>query len=282
MMQQLMGMPVVNAIIAQITGQIEKLNEKQIIPKLAVVRLGEMEDDIAYERGILKRFSAVNAAVEVIALPRDATRAVLDETVIKLNGDNSIHGILIFRPLPKHLPEESLKELIDQKKDVDGMGTLNSAFIYEGKKEGYAPCTAQAVLELLDFYNIAPEGKKITIVGRSLTVGKPLSMLLLAKNATVTICHTKTVDLAAECRRADILVACAGAAKMIKANFTHPGQVVIDVGINMLDGKLCGDVDYVAVADSVAAITPVPGGVGTVTTSVLLKNTVTSAMRALN
>ena len=280
-MQELRGMPVVNALTEKLSKQIEKLNEKQIMPKLAVVRIGEREDDISYEKGILKRFSAVNAAVDIINLPLDVTQNVLEETIIKLNGDNLIHGILLFRPLPKHLSQERLKEIISKDKDVDGMGLINNAYIYEGNKEGYAPCTAQAVIEMLDFYGINLAGKKVTVVGRSLVVGKPLAMLLLDRNATITVCHTKTVNLADECKKADILIACAGSAKMVGADFTHEGQVVIDVGINMIDGKLCGDVDYEAVANNVAAITPVPGGVGTVTTSVLLKNTINSAMKIL-
>lgn len=212
-------------------------------------------------------------------MPTEVTQGVLEETVMNLNNDSSVHGILVFRPLPKNLSQERLKEIISADKDVDGMGTINNAYVYEGNKEGYAPCTAQAVIEILDFYNIELSGKKVTIIGRSLVVGKPLAMLLLDRNATVTICHSKTLDIASESKNADILIACAGVAKMVDIDFTNPEQIIIDVGINMVDGKLCGDVDYEAVAQSVAAITPVPGGVGTVTTSVLLKNTVNSAMK---
>jgi len=282
-MTELRGMPVVGALLEKIAGQMQILGEKQIVPKLAVVRVGEREDDISYEKSILKRFSAAGAAVEVVALPTDLPQHILDETITGLNGDASVHGILVFSPLPGHLSQSRLKGLIDPKKDVDGIGTANSAAVYEGEGSGeaYAPCTAQAVIELLDFYDIGLAGKRVTLIGRSLTVGKPLAMLLLKKNATVTICHTKTIDLAAECRRADILVACAGSAKMVGADFTHPGQIVVDVGVNMLGGRLCGDADYEAICGNVAAITPVPGGVGAVTTSVLLKNTVNSAMRAL-
>ena len=280
-MQELRGMPVVNALTGQINTKTEELNKKNIIPKLAVIRIGEREDDISYEKGILKRFSAVNAAVDVIVLPPETTQDILEETVINLNNDNSVHGILLFRPLPKHLSQERLKEIVSKNKDVDGMGTINNAYIYESNKEGYAPCTAQAVIEILDFYGIDLPGKKITIIGRSLVVGKPLAMLLLDRNATVTICHTKTLNIAGESKKADILIACAGSAKMVGPDFTNSEQIVIDVGINMADGKLCGDVDYEAVAQNVKAITPVPGGVGAVTTSVLLKNTVNSAMKTL-
>lgn len=280
-MRELRGMPVVNALNEQISKQIEKLNENQIIPKLAVIHVGERENNISYEKGILKCFSAVNAAVDVITLPSDVMQNVLEETVFDLNNDKSVHGILLFCPLPKHLSQKRLKEIISKDKDVDGMGMINNAYVYEGDKEAYASCTAQAVIEILDFYGIDVTGKKITVIGRSLVVGRPLAMLLLDRNATITVCHTKTLDLANECKKADILIACAGSAKMVGVDFTHHGQIVIDVGINMADGKLCGDVDYESVADNVAAITPVPGGVGTVTTSVLLKNTVNSAMKAL-
>ena len=278
-MQKLRGIPVVNALTEHVNKKIEKLNEVQIIPKLSIVRVGEREDDISYEKGILKRFSAVNAIVDVIVLPSDVNQDYLEETVLSLNNDISVHGILLFRPLPKHLSQERIKTLIDKDKDVDGMGTVNNAYVYEGNKDGYAPCTAQAVIEILDFYGIDVAGKKITIIGRSLVVGKPLTMLLLHRNATITICHTKTLQLADECKKADILIACAGSAKMVDIDFTHPGQIVVDVGINVVGGKLCGDVDYETIINKVAAITPVPGGVGTVTTSVLLKNTVYSAMK---
>jgi methylenetetrahydrofolate dehydrogenase (NADP+)/methenyltetrahydrofolate cyclohydrolase len=274
-------MPVAEALMGQIKRQMETLAKKQITPKLAVIRTGEREDDISYERGILKRFSAAGAIAEVTALPRDLPQDDLDDTILKQNNDKSVHGILVLRPLPDHISQERTKELIDPKKDVDGMGTVSFAHIYEGGREGYAPCTAQAVIELLDFYNIELTGKKAAVIGRSLIVGRPLAMLLLEKNATVTICHTKTRELADECKRADILIACAGSPKMVGAPFTRPEQIIIDVGVNMADGKLCGDADYEALAGRVAAMTPVPGGVGAVTSCVLLKNTVEGAMRAL-
>jgi len=277
-MNELKGLPVVTAMTGKITEQINILKSKNITPKLSVIRIGEREDDISYERGIIKRFSAVSAEVDITVLPSDVTQELLEETVIAKNNDETVHGILLFRPLPKHLSEARIKSLIKPEKDVDGMGMQNNAYIYEGNKEGYSPCTAQAVMELLDFYEIDLTGKKVTIVGRSLVVGKPLAMLMLSKNATVTVCHTKTVDLPSECKKADILIACAGVAKMITAEHIHENQIIIDVGINMLDGKLCGDVDYDGICDKVMAATPVPGGVGTVTTSVLLKNTVESAI----
>ena len=274
------GMPVANGLNAKSAEHIAALKQNGVVPKLAIVRVGEREDDLAYERGIVKRFASVDALAEVNALPLDATQGELEAKVASLNNDPSVHGIIVFRPLPKHLSLEPVKAMINPSKDVDCMGSLNTARLFEGDKNSPAPCTPQAVVELLDFYGIDVAGKNAVIVGRSLVVGKPLAMLLLGKNATVTVCHTKTENLPEVCKRADVLVACAGAAGMIREEHTHAGQVVVDVGINMLNGKLCGDVDFEAVADKVKAITPVPGGVGAVTTSVLLKHTVLGALGA--
>ncbi|WP_010243156.1 bifunctional 5,10-methylenetetrahydrofolate dehydrogenase/5,10-methenyltetrahydrofolate cyclohydrolase [Acetivibrio cellulolyticus] len=277
-MLELRGLPVVNELTERFSSVIQQLKQKDIVPKLSIVRIGEREDDLAYERGIIKRFSAVQAIAEVIALPLDCPQEKLEETIIALNEDNNVHGILLFRPLPKHLSEDNIKSIIKKEKDVDCMGLNNMVQVFSGEKNCYPPCTPQAVIEILDFYKIDVTGKRVTIVGRSLVVGKPLSMLLLGKNATVTICHTKTENLADECKKADILIACAGVAKMVKESFVNQDQIVIDVGINVDNGKLCGDVDYEHVANLVSAITPVPGGVGTVTTSVLLKHTIQSAV----
>lgn len=276
-MQELRGIPVAQAITEQLKVKIDDLSKKGILPKLSIIRVGSREDDIAYEKGITKRFALVNAAVEIIELSFDVNQDELEEKIISLNQDQTVHGILIFRPLPKHLSEERIKSIIAAEKDVDGMSTINTASIFAGNKKGFPPCTPQAVIEVLDFYGIDVTGKKVTIVGRSLVVGKPLAMLLLDKNATVTICHTRTVNLEKECRNSDILIACAGVARIITKDFTNPDQLVIDVGINMVAGKLCGDVNYDEVADKVKAITPVPGGIGSVTTSVLLKHTIKSA-----
>lgn len=280
-MKELRGMPVVNSLAEKFQSDVGKLKAGGIFPKLAVVRVGQRDDDLAYEKGIIKRFSAVSALAEVTVLPEDCSQDKLEETILALNKDENVHGILLFRPLPKHLSEERIKAIIAEEKDVDCMGINNIAHVFSGSRKGFPPCTPQAVIELLDYYGIDFTGKKVTVIGRSMVTGRPLAMLLLGKNATVTICHTKTVNLAEECRKADILVACAGVAKMVKESFTHPEQVVVDVGINMENGMLCGDVDFESVAEKVAAITPVPGGVGTVTTSVLLKHTIQSALARL-
>lgn len=280
-MQELRGMPVVQALADKLGGDMRQLRQAGITPKLAIVRVGGREDDLAYERGIVKRFAAVGAVAQTTALRADCTQQELEQTVTDLNNDISVHGILLFRPLPKPLSEERIKAMISAEKDVDCMGTANMAHVFAADRQGYPPCTPQAVVEILDYYKIDVTGKKITIVGRSLVVGKPLAMLLLGKNATVTVCHTKTRNLPEECRRADVLICCSGVAKMIRKDDVSPGQIVIDVGIHMDQGKLCGDVDYAGVADIVGAITPVPGGVGTVTTSVLLKHTIQSALKQL-
>lgn len=279
-MTEYRGMPAVKAMAEDFKSRVTELKDKGVCPKLAVVRVGEREDDIAYEKGIMKRFGAVGADVSVIELPIDIDENSFEETIKELNEDEMVHGILVFRPLPKQLSDDRLKEIIRPDKDVDSISMVNAAKVFAGDKTGYAPCTAQAVMELLAHYDVDLTGKRVVIVGRSLVVGKPLAMLMLAKNATVTVCHTRTKNIEDECKRADILVACAGSAKMITKEYTNPGQIVVDVGINFVDGAMCGDVDYDDVAEHVAAITPVPGGVGTVTTSVLLKHTLESAYAA--
>lgn len=278
-MTEYRGMPAVKAMAEDFKSRVAQLKDRGVYPKLAVVRVGEREDDIAYEKGIMKRFGAVEAEVEVIKLPLDIDETSFEQTIVRLNEDDKVHGILVFRPLPKQLSDDRLKEIIRPDKDVDSISMVNAAKVFAGDSTGYAPCTAQAVMELLEHYKVDLTGKRVVIVGRSLVVGKPLAMLMLGKNATVTVCHTRTKNIEEECRRADILVACAGSAKMIKKAYINPGQIVVDVGINFVDGVMCGDVDYAEVAENVAAITPVPGGVGTVTTSVLLKHTLESAQR---
>lgn len=280
-MRELRGMPAAKTILADLQERVDKLGEKGIVPKLTVVRVGAKEDDLSYERGIYKRFEGVGAKVETIELPMTVTQEELEHIILSLNEDESVHGVLLFRPLPKILDEIRIKSLLAEEKDVDCLTGANDAHLFAGDKKGYPPCTPQAVMEILDYYGVDLTGKRVTVVGRSMVVGKPVAMLLLAKNATVTICHTRTKNLAEECKSADIIVACAGVPKMITSEFVNEGQVVIDVGIHMVDDKLCGDVDYDNVCKIVDAITPVPGGVGSVTTTVLLKHTVMSAERRL-
>ena len=281
-MTELLGKPAADAVNERLKTQISDLESKGIVPTLAVVRVGAREEDLAYERGIKKKFSDMGCQVTVVELPEDVTQEDLDETVAALDSDAEIHGILLFRPLPKHLTDKNIVNSISSGKDVDCMGNANMAKLFAGDKDGFAPCTAQAVMEIIDHYGIDIKGKKVTVIGRSLVIGKPVALMLIAGNATVTVCHTKTADLKAECKAADIIVAAAGKAKMITADYVREGQIVIDVGMNVDEnGKLCGDVDFAGVSEIVDAITPVPRGVGSVTTSVLLANTVTNASRAL-
>lgn len=281
-MKELRGMPAAKAILAGLQVRVDGLKEKGIVPKLTVVRVGAREDDLSYERGIYKRFDSVGAKVETIELPLSVTQKELEDVIVSLNKDDSVHGVLLFRPLPKTLDEVRVKSLLEEEKDVDCLTSANDAHLFAGDKKGYPPCTPQAVMEILEHYDIDLTGKKVTVVGRSMVVGKPVAMLLLAKNATVTICHTRTQNLQEECRNADIIVACAGVPKMITSDYVREGQIVIDVGIHVVEDKLCGDVDYENVSEIVDAITPVPGGVGSVTTTVLLKHVVMSAERAVS
>lgn len=277
-MEELRGAPVARAIMDKTAGEITRLAQAGIMPKLAVFRVGSREDDIAYERSIIKRFSAAGAAVEVMALSEDATQEELEAAVRRAADDESVHGILVFSPLPKKFNAGRIRMLIPAEKDVDGMTDVSLAGVFRGDKNAFAPCTAQAIVEILRYYgmeNLA--GKRVTVVGRSTVVGKPLAMLLLGMSATVTVCHTKTADTAAECRRADVVIACAGRARMVTDEYMSAGQIIIDVGINADGDGICGDVDYAAAQSIVAAATPVPGGVGAVTTAVLLSHTVRNA-----
>lgn len=280
-MEELRGAPVARAIMDKTAGEITRLAQAGIMPKLAVFRVGSREDDIAYERSIIKRFSAAGAAAEVMALSEDAMQEELEAAVRRAADDESVHGILVFSPLPKKFNAGRIRMLIPAEKDVDGMTDASLAGVFRGDKNAFAPCTAQAVVEILRYYgmeNLA--GKRVTVVGRSTVVGKPLAMLLLGINATVTVCHTKTADTAAECRRADVVIACAGQARMVTDEYMSAGQIIIDVGINADGDGICGDVDYAAAQSIVAAATPVPGGVGAVTTAVLLSHTVRNAATA--
>ena len=279
-MQRLGGKEVADKIVEEIKVKVEELKGKGVSPKLAILRVGAREDDLAYERGVLKRFESAGVEVEVTALDADIAQEELDKTFDGINNDPKVHGILVFRPLPKGLSDEHMRRTIDPGKDSDFMDIRNMENVLAGVPDCAAPCTAEAVMALIKHYNIETKGKKVTVVGRSLVIGKPAALLLTTANATVTVCHTKTVDIEAECRNADIIVACCGVAKMITDKFVKPGQIVIDVGMNVdEEGRLCGDVDYEKVSEIADAITPVPGGVGSITTAILLRHVVDNAGR---
>ncbi|KEJ00570.1 methenyltetrahydrofolate cyclohydrolase [Clostridium botulinum A2B7 92] len=260
--------------------RIGKLKEKNIIPKLAILRMGNKPDDIAYERSIIKSCEKLNIETKVEELNED----ILEEDFLKLmeslNNEKETHGILVFRPYPKHLNENIINSSIALNKDVDCMHPLNLERIFEGDLNGFMPCTPEAVIEILKYYDIDLKGKNIVIINRSMVVGKPLSMMVLSHNATVTICHSKTIDLPSITKKADIVVTAIGKAKLIKEEYFNEDSIVIDVSINIDEnGKLCGDVDFENVKEKVRAITPVPKGVGSVTTTLLLKHIVDAAER---
>ncbi|MDB0438796.1 bifunctional 5,10-methylene-tetrahydrofolate dehydrogenase/5,10-methylene-tetrahydrofolate cyclohydrolase [Clostridioides difficile] len=273
--QIIKGKPVADKISEDLIKEVELLVKEGINPKLTIVRVGARSDDLSYERGALKRCQNIGITTEVLELAEDITQEEYIDVLKKVNDDKDVNGILCFRPLPKHLNEEVIKYVIAPEKDVDCFSPINSAKVMEGDKSGFPPCTPTAVVEILKHYNVDLKGSKVTVLGRSMVVGKPVSMLLLSEHATVTICHSKTKNLSGVAAEADILIAAIGRAKMVDESFVKDGAVVIDVGINVdEEGNLCGDVDTNAVLDKVSMITPVPAGVGSVTTSILAKHVV--------
>ena len=282
MAELLRGAPVAAAITADVSARAERLVAVGTTPTLAVIRVGERPDDLSYERGVLKRAEKAGVAVRRIVLEADCTQARLMDAVASVNGDASVHGCLMFRPLPSSLDEAAACAALDPAKDVDCLTAGSLAGVLSGSGVGFAPCTAEAVVRVLDHYGVPLSGADVTVVGRSLVVGRPVALMLQRRDATVTMCHSKTRGLADKCRGADVLVVAMGRARAIGAGHVSPGQVVVDVGINWDDeeGRLVGDVDTDAVADTVASVTPVPGGVGSVTTAVLMDHVVTAAERA--
>lgn len=276
----LLGRDVAAAMKEKQLGAVADLKAKGVAPTLGIIRVGERGGDIAYEKGATKRAEGVGVAVRSFLLAADATQEELLEVIHQVNCDPGIHGVLLLRPLPKHMDDAAVCGALAPEKDIDGITDSSVAGVFAGKNLGFAPCTAQACMEILDYYDIPLSGKRAVIIGRSLVVGRPVAMMLMQKNATVTICHTKTVDMPGVCREAEILIVAAGQPKIVDKSYLSPGQVVIDVGINVdSDGNLCGDVNFDTAEPLVEAITPVPGGVGTVTTSVLMDHVITAAGR---
>ncbi|MCI5758941.1 MAG: bifunctional 5,10-methylene-tetrahydrofolate dehydrogenase/5,10-methylene-tetrahydrofolate cyclohydrolase [Eubacterium sp.] len=282
MAKQLLGKEVNADLNQQIIDRVNALKEKGVVPTLGIIRVGEKDADLSYERGATKRCEKLGVEYKKFVFPENVSQEELMGAIDQVNKDSSIHGVLIFRPLPKTLDEKAVIAALDPEKDIDGITDGSMVGVYTGQKKGFPPCTAQAVMEILRHYQVDLKGKKAVVIGRSLVIGKPVAMMLLKQNATVTICHTKTKDMAAEAREADVLVVAAGHRDVVDDTFVRPGQIVIDVGINVNDeGKLCGDVSYDKVEPIVDAITPVPGGVGSVTTSVLVSHVVEAAERSL-
>ena len=281
-MIELRGKVVSDSIKAEVQREAEEA-EKELgrKPQLSIVRCGALPDDIAYEQSVLKKAQSFGISTETLTFPENVGDSEFMRRFMALNENQAADGILLLRPLPHQLNEGFITSCIDSQKDVDGISPVSAAGLYLGT-DGFAPCTAEAVMELLRFYHIDVEGKEVVIVGRSAVVGKPLALLMLSANATVTICHSKTKNLAEVCRRADILVAAIGKPCVIKSDFLKEGAVVIDVGINMDEnGKLCGDVDFEDCRKKASAMTPVPGGIGAVTTAVLMRHTAEAAKNSL-
>jgi len=276
-MELIKGAPVSAKIKEEVGAMLEKINGPA--PKLAIVRVGENPDDMSYERGAVKKMDAFGLRSQCYTFPADITDEDFKKEFTAINADTDVSGILLLRPLPKQICEKDI-EAIDPKKDLDGISPVNIAKVFSGDPTGFAPCTPEAVIEVLKAYNIPMEGKRAVIVGRSMVVGRPLSMLLLKENATVTICHTRTKDLPGTCQQAEILVAAAGKAKMLDDSYVGENTTVIDVGINVDEnGKLCGDAAADTLEGKSGKLTPVPGGVGAVTTAVLAKHLVQAALR---
>ena len=278
------GAPVAAALSERTAADAAALKERGIIPTLAIFRVGERDDDLAYERGAMKRCEKVGVAVKNVVLPADVDSDTFFFTLDELNRDDSVHGILMFRPLPKQLDGEKARRMLSPAKDVDGCTDGSLAGVFTNTAVGFPPCTAQAAMELLKYYGAALKGKRAVVIGRSLVIGRPVAMMLMHANATVTVCHTRTVDVPAVAREADVLVAASGQMESVGASYLKPGQIVIDVGIgwNELNQKLCGDVCFEEAEPLVAALTPVPGGVGSVTTAVLCSHVVEAARRAVD
>ncbi|MDO4176473.1 MAG: tetrahydrofolate dehydrogenase/cyclohydrolase catalytic domain-containing protein [Bacillota bacterium] len=284
MAELLKGLPVAKAMTAASAERVEALKAKGIIPTLAIVRLGENPSDLSYEKGALKRAEKTGVEVKQFVLPESTSQEELIGTIKGINEDDSIHGVLMFRPLPKHIDEKAVCETLNPAKDMDGITSGSMAGVFMENGMGYPPCTASAVMEIFDHYGIELKGKKVTVFGRSLVIGKPVAMMVMGRHATITVCHSRTTqeDFAKAGREADIVIAALGRARMVGADKLGDNQTIIDVGINVdEEGNLCGDVDFEQADAKASAITPVPGGVGSVTTAVLMRHVIEAAEKTL-
>lgn len=278
MAQILSGKEVAAQLTAHLTEEVEKLKQQGIVPKLALVRIGEHLSDVRYEKSAKNRCAKIGIATESYVLPPEASQDQLVAVIRQINNDASIHGCLIFRPFPPSFDDAYVRSCLDPRKDVDGITDTSLFGLFTGSFTGFTPCTAAACMHILDTYRIPVTGKDVVVIGASLVIGRPVAMEFLKREATVSICHIKTKDVKHYCQQADIIVAAAGHAGLVTRDMVKPGQVIIDVGINATpQGTLCGDVDFAAVSPVVAAITPVPGGVGSVTTSVLASHVIRAA-----
>lgn len=281
MAEILKGAPVAAALSEAISRDVEELKAKGIVPALAIVRVGARPDDLAYERSAMKRAGKVGVEVRNEVFPEDMTQGEFFAELERINKDDSIHGILMLQPLPEHIDTAAARDRIAPEKDIDGGTALSMAGVFTNRPLGFPPCTAAAAMEMLHYYGIDPKGKRAVVIGRSLVIGRPVAMMLMHENATVTNCHTRTADVPGVAREADILIAAAGVLRSVTPEYVNPDQVVIDVGINWDEekGGIAGDVDFDAVEPLVRAISPVPGGVGSVTSTVLMKHVVEAAKK---
>lgn len=283
MTEILKGAPVAAKLNEEMAAAVAELKNKGINPTLAILRVGEREDDLSYERGACKRCEQVGVTVLNVVLPADVEKNEFFKVLDDLNNNDKVHGILMFRPLPKHIDGERARKMLNPAKDVDGCTDGSLAGVFTNTDIGFPPCTAEAAMKILEYYNIDPKGKNVTVIGRSLVIGRPVAMMLMHKNATVTICHTRTVDVPSITRKAEIVIAASGQMESVNKDYLSEGQTVIDVGIGWNEDKqkLCGDVLFEEADGLVEKITPVPGGVGSVTTSVLVSHVVEAAKRCV-
>ncbi len=283
MTEILKGAPVAAKLKEEMAAAVAELKNKGINPTLAILRVGEREDDLSYERGACKRCEQVGVTVLNVVLPADVEENEFFKVLDDLNNNDKVHGILMFRPLPKHIDGERARKMLNPAKDVDGCTDGSLAGVFTNTDIGFPPCTAEAAMKILEYYNIDPKGKNVTVIGRSLVIGRPVAMMLMHKNATVTICHTRTVDVPSITRKAEIVIAASGQMESVNKEYLSEGQTVIDVGIGWNEDKqkLCGDVLFEEADGLVEKITPVPGGVGSVTTSVLVSHVVEAAKRCV-
>jgi methylenetetrahydrofolate dehydrogenase (NADP+)/methenyltetrahydrofolate cyclohydrolase len=282
-MSLLSGKEVAEALKAEMKNEVAALKAKGVTPALGIVRMGEEPGDLAYERGARKTCEEVGVDIKVFELPRDAGQDELLGTIKKVNDDKSVHGVLLFQPLPKQINAAAARAALDPAKDMDGITEGSMAGIYSDSGKGYPPCTAESVIKILKHYKIEIAGKNVVVLGRSTVIGKPVSMLLLKENGTVTVCHSKTADLPKKTQEADIVVGAMGRALSVGKDCFRPGQYVIDVGVNAKpsgEKGTCGDVRTEEVEPIVAGITPVPGGVGSVTNANLVSHVIDAASKS--
>ncbi len=277
MKRELLGKPVTEKMDQHTMEEQEKLIEQKKDKTLAILRVGEKPDDIYYESSAIKKAEKLGINSKRVTLSADSNQEEIEKAILELNYDDKIGGVLVLRPLPKTVDEDKIINFLNPSKDLDGITDISMARTY-ADKDGFSPCTAKAVMEMLKFYEIQIAGKNVAVLGRSLVIGKPVSMMLTKENGTVTICHSRTGNLPEIVKKADIVISSMGRAKFLTKEYFSPGQIVIDVGINQDEkGNMCGDVDFENVKDIVAEITPVPKGVGTITTSILMKHFIESS-----